>query len=825
MAIDQFILFASLPALSAHFGSSTCVDGNTAIVGASGEQSAYVFARSGGIWIEQAKLEPGEVPGGRFGMAVAIHGDTAVVGAPLDSSLETNAGAVHVFVRSAGVWVKQAKLSAGDPTAFAAFGATVAVHENSVIVGAPGSINSTEEGAAYAFVRDDIVWSQEQKLIPFNGHANDQFGSAVAVQGDIAIVGARADNEAADKAGAAYVYLRSGGVWDEEQKLIAGDPKLHDEFGNAIALSGGTAIVGAIFKNDEETDAGAAYVFVRGANGWSEQQKLNAGVPVEGQRFGISVDVDGDTAAIGAILFAPSTGISVDTFAYIFERDEDDWTESEKLVTGSTMNLFGSNDFVSLSGCNVVVGTEMDDSAGTDAGAAFVYLIKQCPCTEPVEGLIGWWTLNQLASPAKDSVGNNDGDWINNPSPVPGFVNGALLFDGTQHVEVAHDPTLNLGQDPGLTIDAWVKPAKLVLLGSIVDKRDLANGQGYSLRLVDGRLSFLIGDGTSLGLSFLDTVPLPIDAWTFVAVTVDWSADVGTVYVNAEVIGSFTPSDMATGNIDNNRPLLIAKSADPADRYAGAIDELEIFNRALKATEVGQLYNSLSGGKCLPCIDPPDGLVAWWPFDEATGGPAIDFAGSNTGEYIGTPAPIEGKVDLCLTFNGIDQRVFVQDDPSLNFDSNDSFSIDAWIRPDQVDGLMSTIVEKWDSDNRVGYRLFLRSGRLVFTMNDGSTPKMSYVSPNTLPTNAWRFIVVTVDRTVDEGKVYVQGLVDGDFVPSATAPGSISHPHPLLIGGNPKGQNFVGRIDELEIYNLALPDTEISDLFIAGTSGKCKKPL
>ena len=824
--VDEFKLIASDATMGGRFGASASIDGDTAIVGASPfnpppgtEPAAYIFVRSGvGFWSEQAKLTPsGGTPGG-FGHSVAIHGDTAIVGAPGTS------GAAYVFVRSGNVWIEQTKLTPTDGAPNDRFGNEVAIHGDTVIVGAPSPVvGSQDPGAAYVFVRDGNLWHQEQKLIAVDGVAGDRFGNSVTVDGDIAIVGAPLHDEAAQESGSAYVFVPSGTSWSQEQELTAIAGTSFDHFGRSVSLSANTAMIGApgISTFDSPSGSGSAYVFVRQAGAWIQQAELVASGAAVDKLIGLSVAIDGDKAVVAALLYDQPLGVASDVYAYVFVRDEGVWTEEEKLVTGSGFNIVMTAGFVDISGCTIIVGTELDDDAAVDAGAAYAYLMEDCPCVDPVTGMVGWWPLDDVASPAQDKVGSNDGVWVNGPLPIAGVVDGALSFDSDQVVEVPHHPSFSFGADGDFTLDAWIMPAAVVPEASIISKFDLATGRGYRLRLVDGRLVFVLSDGSGTAPSFVGP-EIPLDSWTFVAVTVNRSTDSGTVYVNGAVAGSFMPSDTASGNIDNSQPLLIASRGDHG-RYVGAIDEVEVFDAALKPAEIALIHDSLSGGKCKPCIEPPDGLAAWWPFDETAGTISEDVAGPNDGEHAGSPGFASGKVAGALEFNGVGQRVKVADHPSLDFGTTGSFSIDVWIRPEEVEDLFSVIVEKWDPDNRLGYRLIMRSGTLVFTMNDGSSATFSYISPNKIP-KRWTFVAVTVDRSADIGTVFVDDVIDGTFVPSnnTTGSGNISNAFPLFIGGNPQGESFPGRVDELEIFKRALDASEVHDLFVTATAGKCK---
>ena len=139
--------------------------------------------------------------------------------------------------------------------------------------------------------------------------------------------------------------------------------------------------------------------------------------------------------------------------------------------------------------------------------------------------------------------------------------------------------------------------------------------------------------------------------------------------------------------------------------------------------------NTFSGGKCKPCVEPPAEMSAWWTMDETGGFVSRDIAGGNHGEWSGSPTPMEGKVDVSLFFNGIDQHLKVPSHPSINFKASQSFTIDAWIRPNSLDNRRGALVSKVDPNTGVGYHLSHRSGRLIFSMSDGSSAVFNYVSP------------------------------------------------------------------------------------------------
>lgn len=170
-----------------------------------------------------------------FGRSLAISGDTVIIGAT-ESGVGT--GSAYVFVRSGSSWMEQQKLTASDATAGDLFGGSVAIDGNTAIVGAFGedSAGHNRNGAAYVFVRSGSTWTQQQKLTASDPRDIADFGWSVTVQSNTVIIGAPGDSELATSSGAAYVFTRSGTTWTQQQKLTASDPDDFDNFGFAVHL-------------------------------------------------------------------------------------------------------------------------------------------------------------------------------------------------------------------------------------------------------------------------------------------------------------------------------------------------------------------------------------------------------------------------------------------------------------------------------------------------------------------------------------------------------------------------------------------------------------
>lgn len=318
----QATLSADDGASSDGFGIGVAIDGDTVVVGAtshtqsvSGQGAAYVFVRMGKTWSQQAKLLAADArTGDQFGGWLDISGDTIVVGVPDHAHSETNLSTAYVYVRTGEEWSQQTELFGGDQSPTGSFGDSVSISGDTIVVGAP---SQNTEGAAYVFVRDGSVWPQQQKLLADDGGFSIQFGSAVAIDGDTVIGGAPADLPQA--AGSAFAFSRDGTVWTKEQKLIASDRDIGDRFGESVDLSGDVALIGAYLDGDLSAGGGSAYQFERDGSTWQQRPKLFPSDGIDSQQFGLSVAQEGEIALIGAPLdneFLPNGGS-----AYVFSGE------------------------------------------------------------------------------------------------------------------------------------------------------------------------------------------------------------------------------------------------------------------------------------------------------------------------------------------------------------------------------------------------------------------------------------------------------------------------------------------------------------------------
>ena len=359
------------------FGITVAVDGNYAVVGAPMDDdlgnnagAAYVYTRSGQTWFQQTKLLASDgAASDTFGQSVSIFGTTILVG--------TSKTTAYVFVYGDENWEEQAKLTPADEVTFGA-DASVALFEDTALLGAPSDDEqATNAGAAYIFTRSGTAWSEQAKLLASDGGAQDQLGSSVALFEDTALLGAPSDDDQGTNAGAAYVFTRVGTTWSEQAKLLASDGGAQDQFGNSVALDGDYGLIGAHQDDDQGSNAGAAYVFLREADTWSEQTKLLASDGTAADFFGTSVALYGQRAVVGA----PREGTQGNNAgaAYVFVRTGPNWSEQTKLLAsdGSANAWFG--DSVAVSEDTILVGASSEDSAAVNAGAVYFYNLGLTP--------------------------------------------------------------------------------------------------------------------------------------------------------------------------------------------------------------------------------------------------------------------------------------------------------------------------------------------------------------------------------------------------------------------------------------------------------------
>jgi hypothetical protein len=403
LTIDPFVQQAKLTASDGQpytvLGFGVGVSGDTiaaasypsTIGGNSFQGAIYVFVKPPTGWAnatETAKLTAsdgaaGDWLGGVSGQGVGIGGDTIVAGAPnADVDGNANEGAAYVFVKPATGWVsghETAKLTASDGFAGMQLGTMVAVDGDTAVVG------GSQHGAAYVFARPPSGWAsahEAAKLTPSDQTIGNQFPTSVAASGETIVVGAEAADGHELYAGAAYAFTKPPSGWvdgTETAKLTASDGTRSAIFGNAVAISGETAVVGAPQAPVTYGNQGAVYVFVKPPTGWaggSQAAKLTASDGGSNYQLGHAVGVSGDTV----VAYGP-TPPSYEGGVYVYLKPTTGWangTETQKLLPANEFqDQFGRS--LGISG-GTIVADALGATVGGNPGQGAVYVFgRQAP--------------------------------------------------------------------------------------------------------------------------------------------------------------------------------------------------------------------------------------------------------------------------------------------------------------------------------------------------------------------------------------------------------------------------------------------------------------
>jgi hypothetical protein len=318
-----------------------------------------------GIASQEAILSaPDAAAGDYFGQSVAISGETALVGA---YATNNGSGSAYVYVRTGTDWSLQSVLTANDLADYAYFGYSVALSGDTAVVGAldGDTISGADAGAAYVFTRSGTTWAQTAKLVPADAAPKNYFGISVAISGSSILVGAY---QYTVGPGAAYVFVRHGASWTQQSKLIASDGVLDDWFGVAVDIDGDSAVVGA----QSTHGPGAAYVYQRNGIAWTQQAKLTGSPIYSGANFGGAVSIEADIIVVGALADV-ADGVQAGS-AFVFKRAGTIWTQDAKLIASDPTDNAYFGRPVCLSGNTLAIGAIEADSLGGDAsGAGYVF--------------------------------------------------------------------------------------------------------------------------------------------------------------------------------------------------------------------------------------------------------------------------------------------------------------------------------------------------------------------------------------------------------------------------------------------------------------------
>lgn len=299
-AFDQFGLSVAVSDKTVLVGAPAAT-----VSGHNDQGAVYAFLESDAAWTQTAKLTAIDgAAGDEFGARVALDGTTALVSAP-SGEVEAghySQGVVYAFSQANGGWTQADILSASDGTPYDYFGLGVTISDYIAVITAPYAAigNNGSQGKAYVFVRKGGGWIQTEILTANTGGKETHFGRAVTVDGTTALVGGMV-NVNGDHRNLVFVFAESNDIWTQEATLTASDGTAGDGFGTAIALDGSTALIGAFFANvGGNFSQGAAYVFSQSNGTWTQTAKLTATDGGASNIFGKSVAIDGANMLVGS---------------------------------------------------------------------------------------------------------------------------------------------------------------------------------------------------------------------------------------------------------------------------------------------------------------------------------------------------------------------------------------------------------------------------------------------------------------------------------------------------------------------------------------------
>lgn len=370
-----------------NFGSAVAIDGDWALIGSPldddlGDQSGavYVYRRVSGTWQLSQKLKASDaVPSAQFGNALAMHGDIAVVGAFTDRPMGIQAaGSVYVFERSGTSWVQRSKLWASDASPNWNFGEAVDISSGVIAVGSGVATGvSAYSGLAYVFEGSGSSWVQTARLVPSDAAQGDAFGDSVSVDGNRLVVGAPSANlPTGGNQGVAYYFVSpSPGSWIEAQKL-SGPGTLNDYLGFDLDLEGDNLLVSAPGANVAGSNSGAVHYFRYQSGAWNHTQVLVGRDSTSGDEFGAWVAHDDGIALMSGFAcddLAPYSG-----GGYAFSLQGSMWQQDGKLLPQDSFANHEVGLGVAVSGRTAILGCPFDNSAcpqdpACHSGAAYIF--------------------------------------------------------------------------------------------------------------------------------------------------------------------------------------------------------------------------------------------------------------------------------------------------------------------------------------------------------------------------------------------------------------------------------------------------------------------
>jgi alpha-tubulin suppressor-like RCC1 family protein len=476
--------------------------------------------------------------------------------------------------------------------------------------------------------------------------------------------------------------------------------------------------------------------------------------------------------------------------------------------------------------------------------AVAVVSVRGSSCTPPPPGLVSWWPAE---GSALDSAGGNNGTLMNGTGFTNGEVGTAFNLNSANNFVLVNPASTNLdvGQGDGFTIEGWVNPTTLANdLPFVEYEKSLGTFNGS-----DVGVHFYVSVQSSPGSLYANIVEtngvvghqitspaglVTTGVWQHIALSYSKATGMGTIYLNGAVVvqqnlGSFTSQTSFT-NILIGARTTYGSIASPSIKFAGKLDEVSVYNRALSASEIQAIYNAGSVGKCAPvttaCTPPPAGLVSWWAGESN----ALDSAGANNG-IAQNITYTNGEAGVAFYLNNSNAYVEVPASSSLNVGTGNGFTFETWINPSNLN---PQPIAEWNNnagDPGTGAHLWLSVSKFVpgptgclyaNLIDAGGGDHIISTGGGVVAANSYQHIALTYDKTTGIAVLYLNGIPVqtsslGSFIPQT----SYNFYMGTRLSGALAGSYFGGAIDEPSLYNHALSQAEIQSIANAGGAGKC----
>lgn len=407
--IDEEIIQPNNGASNDNFGVDVAIDGDVMVVGAHKKNAGglpdagevYVYRRTGGVWSLEENLIASDADiSDQFGRSVSIKDDVIAVGCPNDGEAAFNAGAVYIFrLDIGGNWVEEEKLMASDAEASDNFGFSLSLDTDRVVVGCPNNNGSSANiGSAYIYDFDGSNWNETQQIVStFAEFGGEQLGYDVALEGDVVVLGAPLDDDAATDAGTGFVYSFDGTNWTFDQKLVASDGSNSHSFSFSVDIDGTRIIVGAFGAGNGSS--GAAYIFEYDGTTWNETDIFYGESPEDDDWLGYDVAINGTTFLASAINDDGKATNGGATHVYRYDTPNTEWILEVTLYPNDGGNADDYGSSVALDQLDILIGSPSRDLSGANSGLAYYYNLctytpKQEVCIASVDSVsVGHYIL------------------------------------------------------------------------------------------------------------------------------------------------------------------------------------------------------------------------------------------------------------------------------------------------------------------------------------------------------------------------------------------------------------------------------------------------